>query len=127
MPLYTMELAFRYSCGAQGVVSPILSNSFLHYAFDLWMARTHPDLPWCRYADDGLVHCRSEQEAQALKAALQVRLAACGRELHSTKTKVVYCQCSKHPGRATLAERHFRPLGQVAETSLPWKPTSRTH
>ena len=39
-----------------GVVSPILSNLFLHYAFDLWMTRAHPDLPWCRYADDGLVH-----------------------------------------------------------------------
>ena len=47
-----------------GVVSPILANLFLHYAFDLWMTRTHPDLPWCRYADDGLVHCRSEQEAR---------------------------------------------------------------
>ncbi|WP_457852799.1 group II intron reverse transcriptase/maturase [Sinorhizobium medicae] len=57
-----------------GVVSPILSNLFLHYAFDVWMTRTHPDLPWCRYADDGLVHCRTEQEAQALKAALQARL-----------------------------------------------------
>src|SRR6266699_4701840 len=51
----------------RGVVSPILANIFLHYTFDLWMARTHPNLPWCRYADDGLVHCRNEQEAQALK------------------------------------------------------------
>ena len=48
-----------------GVISPILSNLFLHYTFDLWMKRTHPDLPWCRYADDGLVHCRTEQEAEA--------------------------------------------------------------
>ena len=48
-----------------GVISPILSNLFLHYAFDLWMRRTHPDLPWCRYADDGLVHCRTEQEAES--------------------------------------------------------------
>ena len=75
-----------------GVVSPILSNLFLHYTFDLWMTRTHPDLPWCRYADDGLVHCRSEQEAQALKAELQARLAECRLELHPTKTKVVYCK-----------------------------------
>jgi len=37
-----------------GVVSPILSNLFMHYTFDLWITRTHPDLPWCRYADDGL-------------------------------------------------------------------------
>ena len=81
-----------------GVVSPILSNTFLHYAFDLWMARTCPDLPWCRYADDGLVHCRSEQEAQALKAALHARLAVCGLELHPTKTKVVYCKDGKRQG-----------------------------
>ena len=50
-----------------GVVSPILANLFLHYTFDLWMTRMHPDLPWCRYADDGLVHCRNEQEALALR------------------------------------------------------------
>jgi RNA-directed DNA polymerase len=53
-----------------GVISPILANLFLHYTFDLWMARTHPDLSWCRYADDGLVHCRNEQEAEAIRAEL---------------------------------------------------------
>jgi RNA-directed DNA polymerase len=78
-----------------GVVSPILSNAFLHYAFDLWMTRTYPDLPWCRFADDGLVHCRSEKEALALKAALQARLAECHLELHPTKTKIVYCKDGK--------------------------------
>jgi hypothetical protein len=52
-----------------GVVSPILANLFMHYAFDVWMVRTHPGLPWCRYADDGLVHCRNQQEAQALTPA----------------------------------------------------------
>jgi len=81
-----------------GVVSPILSNLFLHYTFDLWMARTHPDLPWCRYADDGLVHCRNEQEAQTLKAELQARLAECRLELHPTKTKIVYCKDSNRKG-----------------------------
>ncbi|WP_234842029.1 group II intron reverse transcriptase/maturase [Sinorhizobium meliloti] len=48
-----------------GVVSPILANLFLHYAFDLWMTRTHPDLPWRRYADDGLVHCQSERQGRS--------------------------------------------------------------
>jgi RNA-directed DNA polymerase len=81
-----------------GVVSPILANLFLHYAFDLWMARTHPDLPWCRYADDGLVHCRTEQEAQALKAELQARLAECHLEMHPTKTKIVYCKDRNRKG-----------------------------
>jgi len=75
-----------------GVVSPILANIFMHYAFDLWMVRTHPVLPWCRYADDGLVHCRNEQEAQVLKTELQARLAECRLEMHPTKTKIVYCK-----------------------------------
>ena len=81
-----------------GVISPILSNLFLHYTFDLWMKRTHPDLPWCRYADDGLVHCRTEQEAEALKAELRARLTECHLELHPTKTKIVYCRDGKRKG-----------------------------
>jgi RNA-directed DNA polymerase len=82
-----------------GVVSPIMANLFMHYTFDLWMTRTHPDLLWCRYADDGLVHCRTEQEAEALKAELQARLAACHLEMHPTKTKVVYCKDGKRKGK----------------------------
>jgi RNA-directed DNA polymerase len=81
-----------------GVVSPVLANLFLHYAFDVWMKRTFPRLPWCRYADDGLVHCRTEPEAQAVKAALAARLAQCGLELHSTKTQIVYCKDGSRKG-----------------------------
>jgi len=92
-----------------GVVSPILSNLFMHYSFDLWMVRTHPDLPWCRYADDGLVHCWTEQEAQALKVELQARLAECRLELHPTKTKIVYCKDRKRNG--TYPNTKFDFLG----------------
>ena len=60
-----------------GVVSPVLANLFMHYVFDVWMTRGHPDLPWCRYADDGLVHCRTEAEAVAIKAVLAARFAEC--------------------------------------------------
>ena len=59
-----------------GVISPLLANLFLHYTFDVWMTRTYLEAPWCRYADDGLVHCESMKEAQAIKAALEVRFAA---------------------------------------------------
>jgi group II intron reverse transcriptase/maturase len=82
-----------------GVVSPVLSNLFLHYAFDLWMTRTYPDLPWCRYADDGLVHCHSELEAETIRVKLQARLAECGLEMHPTKTKIVYCKDGKRQRR----------------------------
>ncbi|HWJ19284.1 MAG TPA: group II intron reverse transcriptase/maturase, partial [Geobacterales bacterium] len=75
-----------------GVVSPVLANLFLHYTFDLWMARAFPHLRWCRYADDGLVHCRTEKEARAVWDALNARMTECRLELHPTKTKIVYCR-----------------------------------
>jgi len=75
-----------------GVVSPLLANLFLHYAFDAWMTRTYPQIPFERYADDALCHCRSREEAEDLKAALARRFAECRLELHLEKTKVVYCK-----------------------------------
>ena len=81
-----------------GVVSPVLANLFLHYAFDVWMQRTFPGVPWCRYADDGLVHCKTEREAQAIKAALQARLAECGLEMHPEKTHIAYCKDANRQG-----------------------------
>lgn len=82
-----------------GVVSPLLANLFLHYAFDAWMARTFRGVPWCRYADDGLVHCRTEQEAQAIMAKLSARLAECGLHMHPEKTQIVYCKDGSRKGR----------------------------
>ena len=74
------------------VISPLLSNLFLHYVFDVWMRRHYPYIPFERYADDGICHCRTEAEAQALKAALEQRFSECGLELHPQKTKLVYCK-----------------------------------
>lgn len=78
-----------------GVISPVLSNLFLHYVFDLWMKRQYPNLPWCRYADDGLVHCKTEQEATQMLEALRKRFAECLLEMHPTKSKIVYCKDGK--------------------------------
>jgi len=75
-----------------GVISPLLANLFLHYAFDRWMAAHFPKVPFCRYADDGLIHCRSQGQAQFLRQMLADRLKECGLELHADKTKVVYCR-----------------------------------
>lgn len=76
-----------------GVISPVLSNLFLHYVFDKWMEKNHPTISWCRYADDGLAHCETEQDAQQLLAELKNRFKECGLELHPDKTKIVYCKC----------------------------------
>lgn len=81
-----------------GVVSPVLANLFLHYAFDVWITRTFPGVPWCRYADDGLVHCKTEKEAQMMKEALRKRLAECGLEMHPEKTHIAYCKDENRKG-----------------------------
>jgi len=75
-----------------GVISPVLSNLFMHYAFDKWMERTYPENPICRYADDGLAHCKTRREAEELLCALRKRFAECGLEMHPEKTRIIYCK-----------------------------------
>ena len=81
-----------------GVISPLLANLFLHYAFDMWMTRIYPRIPFERYADDAICHCKSAEEARALWSALADRLAACKLLLHPEKTKIVYCKDVKRRG-----------------------------
>ena len=90
-----------------GVISPVLSNLFMHYAFDTWMGRENPDLPWCRYADDGLAHCRSQAEAEQLRSALEERLHECGLEMHPVKTKIVYCKDDDRRGSYPVTSFDF--------------------
>jgi RNA-directed DNA polymerase len=94
-----------------GVISPVLSNLFLHYVFDRWMARKHPTIPWCRYADDGLAHCKTEQQAQQLLAELRQRFEECGLELHPGKTKIVYCKDDSRKRNYPNTELEFLGYG----------------
>jgi len=82
-----------------GVISPLLANLFLHYAFDAWMRRNCPSAPFERYADDGIVHCRSERQAQWMKKVIARRFAQCKLELHPQKTKIVYCKDDDRRGK----------------------------
>jgi hypothetical protein len=75
-----------------GVVSPLLANLFLHYAFDKWMDREFPHIPFERFADDGVCHCKSRAQAEKLKQSLIARMAEVRLELHPEKTKIVYCK-----------------------------------
>ena len=75
-----------------GSLSPILANLFLHYAFDQWMVRNYPTMPFERYADDAIVHCKSEAQAQMIRRAIEKRVAECGMELNPQKTEIVYCK-----------------------------------
>jgi group II intron reverse transcriptase/maturase len=75
-----------------GVISPLLANLFLHYAFDSWMSRTFSAVPFERYADDAIVHCRNKGHAQKVLGAIRDRFAQCGLELHPVKTRIIYCK-----------------------------------
>ena len=99
-----------------GVISPVLSNLFLHYVFDAWMQRHYPYVPWCRYADDGLAHCNSEEEAQKLLGSLAARFKECGLELHPDKTKIVYCKDGSR--RKEYPTKSFYFLGYTFRSRL---------
>jgi RNA-directed DNA polymerase len=75
-----------------GVASPLLANIFLHHVFDKWMADNFPYLPFERYADDIVVHCRSEAQAKFIRRQIEQRLRRCKLEAHPEKTKIVYCK-----------------------------------
>lgn len=92
-----------------GVISPLLANLFLHYTFDMWMQRQYPRIPFERYADDGICHCRSKDRAEGLRKAIERRFAECGLELNSQKTKIVYCKDGDR--RGNYPEQKFDFLG----------------
>lgn len=105
-----------------GVVSPILMNLFMHYAFDVWMKRSHPTCPFARYADDAVVHCSNQQQAEQVMRSIAERLAECGLTMHPDKSKIVYCADSNRT--KSFPNVQFTFLGF---TFRPRKAMSRQH
>lgn len=93
-----------------GVISPLLANLYLHYSFDRWMELNYPSINFERYADDIIVHCRSEKQAVYVLNQIRERLLNCQLELHPDKTKIVYCRDGKRRGRNPYPDR-FTFLG----------------
>jgi RNA-directed DNA polymerase len=113
-----------------GVVSPILMNLFMHYAFDCWMQRTNPQCPFARYADDAVVHCRSQKQAEDVMQAIASRLEECGLTMHPEKSKIVYCKDSnrtkRHPnvnftflGFTFMPPKALSKQGRIFTSFLP--------
>lgn len=95
-------------------VSPVLANLFMHYAFDSFLAREFPSVEFERYADDAVVHCVSERQAQQVWVALAARMESVGLRLHPDKTRIVYCGTDKRLRRTrgtsfTFLGYAFRP------------------
>lgn len=82
-----------------GVISPLLANIFLHLGFDDWMRRAHPDVPFERYADDVVAHCRTKEQARQVLESIKRRLGQCRLEVHPEKTRIVYCKDDDRPGK----------------------------
>ena len=94
------DLELEVAHCVRGVISPLLANLFMHYAFDRWMRRDFPGCPFERYADDVVAHCDSEDQARTLRVAIAERLGPLGLELHPAKTKIVYCKDANRRGDA---------------------------
>ena len=80
-----------------GVISPVLANLFMHYAFDRWMAGKFPNCPWERYADDGIIHCVSRKQAEYVLGMLKEQMSRFGLAIHPEKSKIVYCRRNNDP------------------------------
>lgn len=101
-----------------GVISPLLANLFMHYAFDRWVTEHLRSVRFCRYADDGVIHCKSQAQAEYVLRRLAARFGECGLELHPDKTRVVYCRDINRPDdhpviQFTFLGYTFRPRKAV--------------
>ena len=102
-----------------GVISPLLANIFLDIVFDKWMASSHPRKPFERYADDIVVHCKTEKQAEFVLAIIQKRLTVCKLRVHPTKTKIVNL-------RGKSEKKYPRSLEFLGFTLKPyWSQTSK--
>ncbi len=115
-------------------ISPVLANIFLRYSFDRWMDREVPGVPFERFADDGGVHCVSEAQARQGLSAIAQRFAEVGLELHSDKTRIVYCKDDDRlptrcvgpgGGLAVLLRRHPERVWRLTDNVRQVDPGER--
>lgn len=94
-----------------GIISPLLSNLYLHYVLDLWATswrkkHARGEVYIVRYCDDFVMGFQYEQDARAMRAALTERVTKFGLELHPDKTRVLQF------GRFAGEDRKARGLGK---------------
>jgi len=104
-----------------GVISPLLSNLYLHYVLDKWLTKHHPNIAFVRYADDIVVHCNNEEEAKQILDAIRKRLQECKLRLNEEKTKIVYCQDYRRKERKDYRKKFdflgftFKPISVASK------------
>jgi len=93
------------------VISPLLSNIYLHYVFDLWAHhwrrhQAYGDAILIRYADDSVMGFQHGNDAKRFLAAMRDRLARFGLRLHPEKTRLIQF------GRGAAGWRRRHGLGR---------------
>jgi RNA-directed DNA polymerase len=107
-----------------GVISPVLANIFLDVVFDKWMEQNYPQCKFERYADDIVIHCKSQPEVQQIYAAITERFTQCKLSLNATKCKIVYCKGGQQfQLKQKYAHQKFNFLGYTFKPRMV--PTKR--
>ena len=98
-----------------GVISPLLSNIYLHVLDVLWTRHSAPLGTLVRYADDFVVMCRTKNECAEAEARVRVILARLGLELHPDKTRRVELYNGKEGFDFLGCHLHKRMSGSIWE------------
>ena len=98
-------------------VSPVLANLFMHYAFDPWLTREFPSVAFERYADDAVIHCVTECQAQRVLAALHERMVR--SDWSCTRRRRRSCTARTATGPVTRAGRRSRSWGTCSDPGQP--------
>lgn len=95
-----------------GVISPLLSNLYLHVVFDAWIGKhVRAKFAFERYADDIVIHTVSEASAKYMLKIMQARFSECGLTLHPEKTKLVQTETRQGVDRRRDYGSNFVFLG----------------
>ena len=108
-----------------GVISPLLANIFLHVVFDGWMEKNHPEKPFERYADDIVVHCKTEKQALFMLKVIKERMQKCKLQLHPLKTKIVNLRgeaIASYPKKYDFLGFSIKPTGVKTKQGIKSLP-----
>jgi group II intron reverse transcriptase/maturase len=100
-----------------GVISPLLSNVYLHVLDTLWTRHSAPLGTLVRYADDFVVMCRTRSQCEQAEERVRVILARLGLELHPDKTRRVELFDGKEGFDFLGCHLHKRLSGRIWEES----------
>ena len=99
-----------------GVISPLLANIYLHRLDEAWARGGHGTL--VRYADDAVILCRTQAEAEAALDLAGEILAGLGLELHPDKTRIVDLEDGREGFDFLGCHFHARVSGRLLERGI---------